>query len=916
MDSCSHNILRSANGGFLSWLRHPQRGLPYLICCILIILVILPFLVHYYLASFAIEDFTTIGSVRSAKMERSSKFGAAKTSDMKLQIDELRAIRASVSNELLELEKKRQTLLAEISQYSAAIDTMKQNYQITTEELERLKVTFVNLQVEQKEMLKNNLPIIVAPQRILPKLSDGANISSSDKHENCRLSSCFDYSRCSVTSQFPVYVYPPEETSLSSGLDSFVKYSTMHALDSSPHVTFDPHIACLYVVLVSEKVAAEHSSSEVELMLKQLPYWHGNGLNHVLVNIARQPSSLVGLKPFKTGAAMLAQSFFYFDHFRPTFDIVLPVSLGISHGDVWDQLAMIVPARRQYLLCFVSELQIAKLPNSSLDYHDHSQGYDDNVIVNVLKNMLIHYQSDGFQFEFLCINGTKMASVDREWTLCGTAKDRRKLLERSTFCLIVAPLNHNILSTTVIHTWLFEILQSASVPVILGDHIKLPFSEIIHWPRAVIFLPKARVTELHFILRSFTDADILEMRRQGRMVFESFFGSTKSIIDATLATIRRRVHIPAFPIRDEPSPSVFNDSFVPLLEPVVESVMEADEMLGPVEPPLASPRYYRNFTYSDVISLPSDLFHSYPFTPFEPVMPADAKFVGSSYGFRPIGQGVGGAGKEFSEALGGNVAREQFTVVILTFEREAVLINAISRLKGLPHLNKVVVVWNSPHSPPEDLHWPDIGVHVHVIKTSHNSLNNRFLPYDAIETEAILSVDDDAHLRHDEIMFAFRIWRESRDRIVGFPGRYIAWDGLHHGWLYNSNYSCELSMVLTGAAFLHKYYLYVYSFIMPQSIRDKVDEYLNCEDIAMNFLVSHITRKPPIKVTSRWTFRCSGCPKALSVEESHFNERHKCINFFVNVYGYMPLLNTQFRADSILFKTRIPHDKQKCFKFI
>ena len=30
---------------------------------------------------------------------------------------------------------------------------------------------------------------------------------------------------------------------------------------------------------------------------------------------------------------------------------------------------------------------------------------------------------------------------------------------------------------------------------------------------------------------------------------------------------------------------------------------------------------------------------------------------------------------------------------------------------------------------------------------------------------------------------------------------------------------------------------------------------MNCEDIAMNFLVSHVSRKPPIKVTSRWTFR-------------------------------------------------------------
>ncbi len=49
-----------------------------------------------------------------------------------------------------------------------------------------------------------------------------------------------------------------------------------------------------------------------------------------------------------------------------------------------------------------------------------------------------------------------------------------------------------------------------------------------------------------------------------------------------------------------------------------------------------------------------------------------------------------------------------------------------------------------------------------------------------------------------------RVWREARDRIVGFPGRFHAWDSKYSSWLYNSNYSCELSMVLTGAAFFHK----------------------------------------------------------------------------------------------------------------
>ena len=34
--------------------------------------------------------------------------------------------------------------------------------------------------------------------------------------------------------------------------------------------------------------------------------------------------------------------------------------------------------------------------------------------------------------------------------------------------------------------------------------------------------------------------------------------------------------------------------------------------------------------------------------------------------------------------------------------------------------------------------WPDIGVPIHVVKVEKNSLNNRFLPFSVIETEAVL----------------------------------------------------------------------------------------------------------------------------------------------------------------------------------
>jgi len=44
------------------------------------------------------------------------------------------------------------------------------------------------------------------------------------------------------------------------------------------------------------------------------------------------------------------------------------------------------------------------------------------------------------------------------------------------------------------------------------------------------------------------------------------------------------------------------------------------------------------------------------------------------------------------------------------------------------------------------------------INGTKNSLNNRFIPYKEIETEAILSIDDDLDLKQYEIIFAFRFF--------------------------------------------------------------------------------------------------------------------------------------------------------------
>ncbi|XP_021701317.1 exostosin-2 [Aedes aegypti] len=260
-----------------------------------------------------------------------------------------------------------------------------------------------------------------------------------------------------------------------------------------------------------------------------------------------------------------------------------------------------------------------------------------------------------------------------------------------------------------------------------------------------------------------------------------------------------------------------------------------------------------------------------------------------------------------------------FTAVILTYDRIESLFILIQKLATVPSLQKILVIWNNQKkSPPHPSLFPKIGKPLKVIQTTANKLSNRFYPYEEIETEAILTIDDDiVMLTADELDFGYEVWREFPDRIVGFPSRTHVWDNATNRWRYESEWTNQISMVLTGAAFHHKYWSYMYTNAMPGNIKDWVDEHMNCEDIAMNFLVANITNKPPIKVAPRKKFKCPECTnnEMLSADLNHMMERSACINRFAEIYGTMPLKTVEFRADPVLFKDNFP-EKLKRFNDI
>uniref|UniRef100_A0A2A4K6I9 glucuronosyl-galactosyl-proteoglycan 4-alpha-N-acetylglucosaminyltransferase n=1 Tax=Heliothis virescens TaxID=7102 RepID=A0A2A4K6I9_HELVI len=903
---------------FCLWIGHLK--LSRVIFLVSVILFIVPLFTHYYLSKYDESGSLSNNPMRHT-LEALGDISTMNAADLKIRIEEMLRIKASVSTELRELEAKRGRLQREAAAASAKADSAKAEHARAAAELQRLRVSADQARIAQLEAIRRDSPELAPPLQILPSQPPPVLPPIEQSSEvHCRMFSCFDHSRCSLTSGFPVYLYDPDIYAPLAGaeVDGFLKTTLRQTLGYNTHITRNPNEACIYLVIVGEAFPFEKTPAPTidtyklllnETALKSLPYWGGDGRNHVLLNMARRELAVGSGDAFRgasIGRAMVAQSTFTHEQFRPGFDVITPPALGPPGGDVWPDCAPIAPARRKYLLSF----QGSQPPPKGID-----KDLDKTLIEALQKMVKSAPATDSFLLQFECDPPVERRAVlgIGDWALCGTDRSRRAVLRDSTFALLLAPADRAYVSTALLQARLYEALRSGAIPVLLGgDRTRLPYDEVLDWRRAAL---------LHVLLRALPDADLLALRRQGRLLWERYLSSVQASVDSLLAALRTRLHIPPRPVAPTVGPPAFNDSyFPPRVEPPAVDA-EPEETLGPLEAPYPSPAYRRNYSVAllhgyELWNDWGEPFALYPQLPWDPVVTSEARFLGSAAGFRPVGAGAGGSGREFSEALGGDRPREQFTIVILTYEREAVLAAALARLRGLPYLNKVVVVWNGPSAPGAGA-WAESGAPVAVVRAPRNSLNNRFLPYHLIDTEAVLCVDDDAHLRHDEIVFAFRVWREHRDRIVGFPGRYHAWDlNFNNGFLYNSNYSCELSMVLTGAAFVHRYYLWAYWRTLPAAIRDYVDEYMNCEDIAMNFLVSHITRKPPVKVTSRWTFRCPGCPVTLSADETHFHERHKCIQFFSQVMGYTPLLTTQYRADSVLFKTRIPHDKQKCFKFI
>ena len=246
------------------------------------------------------------------------------------------------------------------------------------------------------------------------------------------MDSCFDYSRCSLSSQFPVYFYSPDEfpappgpTSpvAPSGADADPARSFIDAAAQSPHMISDPAGTCAFLALLPPSLAESRNASTA--YLRSLPHW---GRNHVVVAMATDHNATAAAPP--SNEIRVASSFAASTPFRRRYDIVCPPLASTAFSSTGGPVDTVSPVRRRHLLSFVGEWV---------------GGAGDRVsaLALTLRQMSATFSNSdrpgGFVFSFACTppGGIAAGYVADEWALCAPTNRQPPPQLWSTFSLIL-----------------------------------------------------------------------------------------------------------------------------------------------------------------------------------------------------------------------------------------------------------------------------------------------------------------------------------------------------------------------------------------------------------------------------------------------------------------------------------------------
>jgi glucuronyl/N-acetylglucosaminyl transferase EXT2 len=252
-----------------------------------------------------------------------------------------------------------------------------------------------------------------------------------------------------------------------------------------------------------------------------------------------------------------------------------------------------------------------------------------------------------------------------------------------------------------------------------------------------------------------------------------------------------------------------------------------------------------------------------------------------------------------------NPYQQKYSIVTMTYKRLDLIKPFVEHHIQCPHVDAIHIVWNDMDDKPpneEDFFDIDPAYKDRTVKFQvydENNLNNRFIPPKGLATEAVFNVDDDMLIPCEFMSAAFESWMAAPDSLVGFAPRLHTFDVNTAQWKYHKRgwvwFAGRHSLMLTKACFMHRKYMWMYTYVLAQEMKDYVFKGRNCEDVLMNFMVANATHAPPVWVHAHMTDIGSKVV-GISSKQAHYDRRTDCIEKFVEFFGRDPLVYSQLKV--------------------
>lgn len=199
-----------------------------------------------------------------------------------------------------------------------------------------------------------------------------------------------------------------------------------------------------------------------------------------------------------------------------------------------------------------------------------------------------------------------------------------------------------------------------------------------------------------------------------------------------------------------------------------------------------------------------------------------------------------------------------------------------------------------------------------ILKTDVMSLNNRFAVPHKFRGTCNIIADDDISIEAQELLFIYQIWRKNQDKLVGPFVRLVSEESSIKRGQFNARNNAkklvyrdsseEYNIVLTKLMFLHQEFLDHYLSKSMGKLRNVVDKFGNCEDIAINFSATMLHGSPLHVDASPHDFgdsRNSGPEYArivssgIGARQNHWNTRQDCSNEIYGIIRKLPLIQIE-----------------------